>query len=83
MDRRLQFTLKNLFQVMLWVSAAIVFFRAARETYDPRLWAIAFVSLVTWAGGGVGAFWRRVGLGAAIGAVVGAGLAAVINCAGC
>ena len=83
MDRPLQFTLRNLFQVMLWVAAALVFFSAVRETHNPRLWSIAFVSLVTWAGGGVGAFWRRVGLGAAIGAVVGAALAAVINCAGC
>ena len=83
MDRPLQFTLRNLFQVMLWVAAAIVFFRALRETHHPRLWSIAFISLATWVGGGIGAFWRRIALGAAIGAVVGAALAAVINCAGC
>lgn len=84
MDRPPQFTLRNLFQMMLWAAVAIVFCSAVRETYNPRLWSIAFISLATWVGGGVGAFWQRIGLGGAIGALVGAALAAaVINCAGC
>ena len=73
-----QFTIRNLFQAMLWVGFLAAWLRLFDPgMYDPTVRWFWLMTLFLWIGAGIGAFWRRIGTGAVAGAIIGTVLSGV------